>query len=59
MWIQNRALDDPDLRQQILEQAINEVERWASKYRRFTELKDIVRAVDKFSKRHKAEFAVV
>ena len=54
-----RALDDPDLRQQILEQAINEVERWASKYRRFTELKDIVRAVDKFSKHHKAEFAVV
>ena len=52
-----RALDDPDLRQQILEQAVNEVRRWASKYRSFDELKDVIRAVDKFCKRHDAEFA--
>lgn len=54
-----KALDDPDLRQQILGQAINEVEHWAAKYRHFTELKDIVRAIDKFSKHHKAEYATV
>ena len=28
-----KALDDPDLRQQILAQAVNEAERWAAKYR--------------------------
>ena len=52
-----RVLDDPDLRQQVLEQAVGEIRRWTAKYRHFDELETVIKTVDKFCKRHEAEFA--
>lgn len=53
-----KVLEDPNLRVQVLEQAITELERWAQKYRHFDELKDVIKSADRFIKRHKTEFAV-
>jgi hypothetical protein len=44
-----RVLKDPSLRQQVLNTAIAEIERWATKYRNLEELDTITRAVFKLS----------
>lgn len=43
-----KALEDPKLRQQILDEAIKEAKHWSCKYRHFEELAEIVRAIDEF-----------
>jgi hypothetical protein len=45
-----RCLHDPEMRQQVLQQAVAEIGRWAHKYRCFHELRTIVAVVDKFQK---------
>lgn len=40
------ALKNPDLREQVLENALNEIETWKERYSQFTELAKIFKAVE-------------
>ena len=46
-----RVLNDPGLREQVLERAVAEQRSWAMRYRHLNELQAHVRAVEKFCKR--------
>jgi len=50
-----KVLDDPRLREQMLQQAIDEVERWSHKYHHFPELRELVRAIERFSAKRQRE----
>jgi hypothetical protein len=49
-----KALENPNLRQQILEEAIREAKHWSCKYRHFEELTSIVKAIDNFIEAYEA-----
>lgn len=50
-----KVLDNADLRAQVLRQAVNELERWARKYRHFDELEGVIKVANRFVKRYHTE----
>lgn len=49
-----QAMQNPGMRQQVLEKAMAEIDRWREKYEEYTEFTPIVKAIDKTRGRVKA-----